>query len=338
MLLLGLALVGFALLAAFRPSSCACLSVFNSGSEGISSMSIESRLTRESSSAQCSLLPRVVEPGFWFSDIQGNAAPDFSLLSAWLKPEYATGMRSPTEIPEMYREAFSMNGQAEVTSWYLDQAYLGKTARTPVWSKELVEEKIEMAKNGKATSYEEDGARLIAAMGKYKAQIEGKRGLVIGSERPWVEGALLYSGAEKVLTLEFGSIDCQHPQIETILPTKFTEKYLNGEMIQYDVGVSFSSLEHDGLGRYGDVLNPIGDLQSMAKMLSVIKPGGIFFVAVPTSLGADKLFFNAHRSYGKVRLPKLFAGWKLIDVMSAKPPLLDQQPVWVLQNMNGCSV
>lgn len=338
LLLLGLCgLASLAICRFLNPASVQCVSFLSNSNTGVS---MEQRLARKSSdgSAQCSLLPRVVESGFWFSDIKGDASPDFTLLSAWLKPEYGSGMISPSEIPEMYRDGFTMNGQIEVKSWYLNQAYLGKAARTPVWSKELVEEKIEMAKNKDATSYEEDGKRLIVAMEKYKMQIQGKRGLVVGSERPWVEGALLNTGADKVLTLEFGSIDCQHPQVDTILPTKFTEKFLNGEVVPYDVGVSFSSLEHDGLGRYGDVLNPIGDLQSMAKMLTVIKPGGLFFLAMPTLEGTDKLAFNAHRYYGKLRLPKLFAGWTLIDVISANPTGPEQQPVWVLQNMNGCSL
>eukprot|EP00957_Ditylum_brightwellii_P063704 4834874-Ditylum_brightwellii.AAC.1 len=74
-----------------------------------------------------------------------------------------------------------------------------------------------------------------------------------------------------------------------MVPKEFTEAFLNGRIEQFDFGMSFSSLEHDGLGRYGDVLNPIGDLMSMAKMLSVIKPGGLMFIAVPTADGADAL-------------------------------------------------
>ena len=49
----------------------------------------------------------------------------------------------------------------------------------------------------------------------------------------------------------------------------------------YDFVFSYSSLEHDGLGRYGDVLNPIGDLQSMAKLISLVRPGGHVAIGVP---------------------------------------------------------
>lgn len=38
--------------------------------------------------------------------------------------------------------------------------------------------------------------------------------------------------------------------------------YAKGEA-SFDAIVSFSGLEHDGLGRYGDPLNPYGDLSAM---------------------------------------------------------------------------
>ena len=142
----------------------------------------------------------------------------------------------------------------------------------------------------------------------------------------------------KLLTVEFGEIKSEHPQIETMVPKKFTERFLNGEIEQFDFGVSFSSLEHDGLGRYGDVLNPIGDLQTMAKMLSVIKPGGFFFIGFPLR-EKDEIAFNAHRYYGVLRLPKIMAGWKYIDIIDQPEgqPSGVVQHLIVLQNTNGCA-
>ena len=39
--------------------------------------------------------------------------------------------------------------------------------------------------------------------------------------------------------------------------------------------VTFSSIEHSGLGRYGDSLNPWGDLITMAQSWCLLKPGEI---------------------------------------------------------------
>ncbi len=162
-----------------------------------------------------------------------------------------------------------------------------------------------------------------------------RRGIVIGSETPWLEAFLLEFGASQVTTLEFGAIKSTHPQISTFTPQDFTIKFLQGEIAPFDFGFSFSSIEHDGLGRYGDVLNPAGDLETMARMLHVIKPGGFFFLAVPCCV--DALKWNAHRIYGPLRLKYLFAGWKIVTVV---PENVMQstysQPVWVLQNTVGC--
>ena len=64
----------------------------------------------------------------------------------------------------------------------------------------------------------------------------------------------------------------------------------------YDGMITFSSLEHSGLGRYGDRLNPWGDLMTMARAWCVLKPKAKVLVGVPT--GADEVQFNSGRIYG----------------------------------------
>ena len=39
--------------------------------------------------------------------------------------------------------------------------------------------------------------------------------------------------------------------------------------------VSYSSIEHDGLGRYGDALNPRGDLDEMRRLAALLNPSGL---------------------------------------------------------------
>ena len=46
----------------------------------------------------------------------------------------------------------------------------------------------------------------------------------------------------------------------------------------FDAVVSFSSIEHSGLGRYGEALNPWGDLITMAKAWCLTKLGGKFLI------------------------------------------------------------
>ena len=42
------------------------------------------------------------------------------------------------------------------------------------------------------------------------------------------------------------------------------------------LGMSISSFEHDGLGRYGDPVNAFGDFEAMTEMESIITEGGLW--------------------------------------------------------------
>ncbi|MFA5754591.1 MAG: DUF268 domain-containing protein [Patescibacteria group bacterium] len=55
------------------------------------------------------------------------------------------------------------------------------------------------------------------------------------------------------------------------------------------------TVEHIGLGRYGDKIDPRGDLKAMAELARVLAPGGNLLLAVP--VGQPRICFNAHRIY-----------------------------------------
>uniref|UniRef100_A0A914KX51 Uncharacterized protein n=1 Tax=Meloidogyne incognita TaxID=6306 RepID=A0A914KX51_MELIC len=78
-------------------------------------------------------------------------------------------------------------------------------------------------------------------------------------------------------------------------------------------------IEHSGLGRYGDPINPMGDIMEMQKLRCILKPRGIFFLGVP--VGQDDVGYNCHRTYGRIRLPLMFAGFELLNVfyLQSKP-------------------
>lgn len=60
-------------------------------------------------------------------------------------------------------------------------------------------------------------------------------------------------------------------------------------------------VEHVGLGRYGDQLDPDGDTKAMRELARVLAPGGMLLFVVP--VGRSRVCFNAHRiySYDQVR-------------------------------------
>lgn len=169
---------------------------------------------------------------------------------------------------------------------------------------------------------------------KYKRSvIDGRRGMVFATQSPWAESLLVKANASMVFTYEYAVVKSSHPRVVSGTPSHVAKQYLNGEWAPYDFGFSYSSFEHDGLGRYGDPLNPYGDIESVTKIACLTKPGSVLFFAVPVS--SDGLTFNAHRIYGRIRLPLILAAWELVDVVgkyNLDGPSVDtmNQPILVL--------
>ena len=55
------------------------------------------------------------------------------------------------------------------------------------------------------------------------------------------------------------------------------------------------ALEHFGLGRYGDLINPKGFEDALANMACLLKENGVFYLSVP--IGIDRVEFNANRVF-----------------------------------------
>jgi len=69
-------------------------------------------------------------------------------------------------------------------------------------------------------------------------------------------------------------------------------------------------VEHIGLGRYGDPIDPDGDLKAMDELMRVLAPGGHLYFVVP--VGQPSIRFNAHRIYDPVWVRDHFTSCGLI--------------------------
>lgn len=56
------------------------------------------------------------------------------------------------------------------------------------------------------------------------------------------------------------------------------------------------TLEHFGLGRYGDPIDPEGHLKGFKNLISAVKPGGDFYLSFPIG-SVERVEFNAHRVF-----------------------------------------
>jgi hypothetical protein len=184
------------------------------------------------------------------------------------------------------------------------------------------------------------------AMMQYEDKIYGKRVAVFGSIDPYIEAIAIALGAASVVTFEINQISFDSDAISTVCGESYRNLIKNFHMCKgsfsnehtcaaetpyeaaFDVALSFSSFDHTGLGRYGDELDPLGDVHAMLFAKHVMKRGGegIFMLTVP--IGPDVLVWNLHRRYGSVRLPLLLEGFHEVERLGWQEDLLIEPANW----------
>ena len=237
-------------------------------------------------------------------------------------------------IPKSLLPAYTMNGKIKVFNMY----YNNSVSQHLNWSNEYIAKFICLYtwdnirhKRHLPESYRNASLFHCQAFNKYSVQ--NKCAAVIGSLTPWIEAILTNYGVVSVTTVEYNVPQCEHDKISTLLYSDFQK-----QTKQYDIIVTYSSIEHSGLGRYGDPLDPNGDLKTMETIRKHLKPDGLLFWGAP--VGRDALCWNAHRIYGSLRLTKMFRGFKELDWFGASRNIIDKllykefkQPVIVLRTI-----
>jgi FkbM family methyltransferase len=230
----------------------------------------------------------------------------------------------PKQIPGDLLDSYTLNGKIPVNYWYLDDTC--SSGNENVFKKSDIDSYLDGIKNRKTHYYGDTDSWLYQALDKYS--IIDKEVAIIGSVLPLYECICLFYGGRPT-TIDYNRVISEDPRIRTMTLDEF-----NKQPLKFDAAFSISTFEHDGLGRYGDPLNPYGDIEAMAKMKSVVKPSGLLFLAVP--LGADTVVWNSHRVYGSLRLPKLLSQWRVLDIFPRRiscPKASEHfQPLFVLKN------
>ena len=75
---------------------------------------------------------------------------------------------------------------------------------------------------------------------------------------------------------------------------------------------SLCVVEHIGLGRYGDPIDPFGSEKAIVELKRILKVGGIILFSVPVDI-ENKIYFNAHRAFTREYILELFDGFSLIE-------------------------
>lgn len=247
--------------------------------------------------------------GHYYYDIVAKKFQCSQLFSTDEMDGYTFFQSPPKKIPDFLLDAFTYQNRVKIRPTFRDDSK-GKR-HTLVWTQEKVAKFRSQLQDNKLTgSYGFGEVKNIQKHLSQHMNIKNQHVLIIGSQSPWLEAIALEEGAKRITTLEYVPIESQHPQIETIVPKDFASKFLNGTLDQFDAMMSFSSFEHSGLGRYGDGLNPYGDLITMARVWCVLRDGGKVLISVPT--GPDILAFNSAKIYGPVIYSHLFANFEQV--------------------------
>jgi hypothetical protein len=98
------------------------------------------------------------------------------------------------------------------------------------------------------------------------------------------------------------------------------------------------TIEHIGLGRYGDKIDKNGDLKAITELKRVLAKNGDLFLVVP--VGKPKIKFNAHRIYSLEMIKEYFKDLELKEFLlipeKGGAPLKNAPAEIVAQENYGC--
>lgn len=210
------------------------------------------------------------------------------------------------EIPTDLIEKFTLNGKVGVEKWYLPPVFQNEHNYDEFYTSDEIEKLKLKVFDGIEYHYIGTDTWVQSAMKKYMFD---KNVIVIGSARPWYETMCLCYGCKSCTIVEYLQRHSDRTDLRYITTDKFKVEIDQG--IKYDICLSISSIEHDGLGRYGDPIDPDADLRDMSESSKILNDNGLLMLAVP--VGKDKVVWNAHRIYGTLRLPLLLKDWNIVE-------------------------
>ena len=232
---------------------------------------------------------------------------------------------------------FIQNGDMPITKeWYINEVYSDSNSNNKNIQENISRANfdgwLQRVKQHSQLNY--GNTELQTIMTKYKNEIADKSVVVIGTQLPWIEAISYHLSASKITTLDYTRKKYETDRLEWLHVNDYLDDLIKNKQIElFDTSASFSSIEHSGLGRYGDPLSAYGDVDAVKQVHCLLKPNSLFFLGLPASGdGSSFIEFNAHRVYGTKRLDLLFKGWNKIDQMKCH----DVHKIFVLKKERSC--
>ena len=205
-----------------------------------------------------------------------------------------------------------------------------------VWSSEIIDAGISRAKESIDTitphHYPHAGKMIQDAISAISGLDRNLKILICGSVSPWIESICFANQFTNITTSDYEVRNVEDDRI------KFVHAHDIGDT-KFDLIISFSSIEHDGLGRYGDPINPHGPFNAVNEFYESLNDNGYLMCGIPVlpeekKLKPTRIVKNRHVIFSKKDVEKLFKKFKIhdiVDQLDGWKQLWQHQPIYILQ-------
>jgi SAM-dependent methyltransferase len=249
-------------------------------------------------------------------------------------------MMNKKTLPEDFILNYSPNQQAELHMWVVDES-----ARTTlrdrlrrVWTRfrrsKIIDYNDLEAEQAWQTMRRKWGDTKPETVIKYLVEKYDGRDHLRKFDYPFLARCIIRSDVKKEILVDMGGGNSYSTVVPMLLQqvgmrilsidvvnhntvSKYGVRYVQGDCMNTnlpdetaDIVAIISTLEHVGLGRWGDPLDVNGDLRAMEEARRILKPGGHVILTVP--YGFPTVVFNLHRIYDSGRFQRLSHGFEVV--------------------------
>lgn len=186
-------------------------------------------------------------------------------------------------IKDLYLFGFAYSGRLSINPCFYDRfEYCGSTRSEYFWQDLIVARWIYEANPHKHVDV---GSRVDG----FVAHVASFRNIEVLDVRPI---------SSSIPGINFRQVDLTSEYTLSQLQSEHTRGYCDSISCLHVI-------EHFGLGRYGDDIDPVGYISGLANLSSLLQPGGSLYLSCP--VGHSRVEFNSHR---------VFSPYELLDLAS----------------------
>ena len=181
---------------------------------------------------------------------------------------------------------------------------------------------VQLIKNKKEyNSYEDNNLNLMLSKHVNANELENKNLAVMGLYEtgyyPWIEAVVLNLNKNaKINLIDYQAKEYENSNINWIHLTEYLKNnHESNEYDEFDVIISYYTLDKVGLGRYGEEFYLNSDLNTIKQYNCMMKQDGILFLTFSISKENDAYIeYNSHRVFDLDKMKSILSkSWAILD-------------------------